>query len=173
LLHLFGFLSSHSAHDARSQEPTASTASSKAVLHTIRFSVSFRNLHYLSVALRSSRSCLGVLPRHPSPLIFLYITCLRRQILRKMSLVQSALLSYIVCRMVLSSLILFNTPSFLLRSFHLISSLLQYHISNIKVISELLSKVSKLQHLTKLSQLQHFAISFLKVQFSDENSSSC
>ena len=63
---------------------TISTASSKAVLHTVRFSVSSFNFHYLFVALSSSRSCLPFLPRHSKPLIFLSVTCLRRQFLRKM-----------------------------------------------------------------------------------------
>ena len=56
--------------------------------------------------------------------------CLRRQFLRKMSPIQLAFLPFTVCTIVLSSLTLSNTNSFLTRSVQLIFSiLLQHHVS--------------------------------------------
>jgi hypothetical protein len=60
----------------------------KWVLHTVWFSASSFNFQYPLVSLRSSSSCLRLLPRLPVtsilPSIFPSITCFRRQFLRKM-----------------------------------------------------------------------------------------
>jgi hypothetical protein len=58
-------------------------------------------------SLRSSSSCLRLLPRPPSliPSIFPSTTCVRRQFLRKMWLIQSVVLHFIARRISLSSFI--------------------------------------------------------------------
>jgi hypothetical protein len=83
------------------------------------------------VFFQGQSSFLRLLPRIPvtylHPSIFPSMTCFRMQILRKMWPIHLAL--FVVCRIFLSSLILFNPSSFLTRSVQMISILLQHHIS--------------------------------------------
>ena len=78
--------------------------------------------------LRSSSSCLPILPRLSVtsilPSIFPSLTCFRRQFLRKLWPILSAFLLFIVCRIFLSCLALCNTYSFFTLSVHLIYSIL-------------------------------------------------
>jgi hypothetical protein len=64
----------------------------KPVLHAVRSSASSFNFLYPLYSLRSSSSCLRLLPRLPFtsilPTIFPWITCYRRQLLRKMRQIQ-------------------------------------------------------------------------------------
>ena len=80
----------------------------KRVPHRVRSSASYSNYQYLSLCLRSSSSCLRLLPRLPVTSIlsaFLpSITCFRRQFLRKMWRIQLAFLLFILCKIFLSSL---------------------------------------------------------------------
>ena len=82
-------------------------------------------------SLRSSSSCLRLLPRLPVtsilPSIFLSITCCRRQFLRNMWLIQ--LLCFIVCGKFLSSLTLCKIHFSNNRCQMILSILLQHHIS--------------------------------------------
>jgi hypothetical protein len=74
----------------------------KRVLHWVRSSASSFNFQYLLFSLRSSSSCLCLLPRLPVIYIlssnFPSITCFRRQFLRKKWPIQLAFLLFIVCR---------------------------------------------------------------------------
>ena len=71
----------------------------------MRFNPSCFNFQYSLVSLRSSNSCLRLLPRPPSLLtsIFPSVTCFRRQFLRKMWRIQSAFLHFTARRIFLSS----------------------------------------------------------------------
>jgi hypothetical protein len=105
----------------------------KRVIQTQQSSASFFKFQDILVSLRSSSSCLCLLPRLPGHFIFLStfpsMTYFRRQFLGKMRPIQLSLLSHILCRIFLSSLILCNTSSFLTRSVQLTSSILvQHHI---------------------------------------------
>jgi hypothetical protein len=57
-------------------------------LHVLRYSASSFDFHYPLVSLKSSSSCSRLLPRLPItynfPSIFPSVTCLKRQLLRKM-----------------------------------------------------------------------------------------
>lgn len=87
----------------------------------------------LLFSIRSSSSCLPLLPRRLFPSIFPLIMCLRRQFLRQVWPVQLAFLHFIVYRMFLSSLTSCNT-SFLSRSVQTIFCILpQYYISALSV----------------------------------------
>jgi hypothetical protein len=91
---------------------------------------------YPFISLRPSSSFSHFLPPHLPvtsiiPCIFLSITCLRRQFLRKMWPIHSTFLLFIVCRTFLFSFTLCNTSPFLTRSVQLISILLQHHISKL------------------------------------------
>ena len=107
------------------------------LLHTVRSSAFSSNLQYPHFSLRSSSSCLPLLPRLPItstlPSIFPSIPCFRRQFLRDMWPIQLAFLLFIVCSIFLSSLSLCNTSSFLTRSVQLIFSILlqHHHISQL------------------------------------------
>jgi hypothetical protein len=96
----------------------------------VRSSASSFNPQYPLVFLRSSCSCLRLLPRLPITSIlasnFPSITCFRRQFLRKMWRIQLAFLLFIVCTIFLSSLTLRNTSSFLTRSVQLIFSIFHF-----------------------------------------------
>ena len=90
----------------------------------------------LSISLRSSSSCLCILPHLPIisilPSTFTSITRFRRQFLCKVWPIQLAFLLFIVSGIFLSSLTQSNTSSFLIRSVKLIFSiLLQHHISKL------------------------------------------
>jgi hypothetical protein len=96
----------------------------KRVLHRVRSSASSFNFQYLLFSLRSSSSCLRLLPR--LPVIFIRpsnipsITCFRRQFLLKMWPIQLLYVRYSSPP---------YTSSFLTRSVQLIISiLLQHHI---------------------------------------------
>jgi hypothetical protein len=85
----------------------------KWVLHRVQYIASTCNFQSLLVSLRSSSSCLRLLPHLAITCIFPSITCFRRQFLHKMWPIQLASLLFIVCRMFLSSFTLYNTSSFL------------------------------------------------------------
>ena len=68
----------------------------KRVLQTVRSSVSCFEFQYIS--LKSSSSRLRLLPLLLVPSIFLSITCLIRQFLRKMSQIQLVFFVFIACR---------------------------------------------------------------------------
>ena len=107
----------------------------KPVLHTVRSSVSSFSFHHTVISLRSSSSCIRLLPRvHVTstlPSIFPSRTCFSRQLLRKVWPIQSAFLLFNVCTIYFSSFAVYNT-SFFTRSGQLISSiLLQHHIAKI------------------------------------------
>jgi hypothetical protein len=82
----------------------------------VRSSVFAFNFQYPLVSLRSSSSCLPLLPCHPITTlprsIFPPIRCFRRQSLRKMWPIQLAFLLFIVYKMLFSSFVLCNTLSF-------------------------------------------------------------
>ena len=89
----------------------------------------------LSISLRSSCSCLTLLPRLPVTSIlsstFHSITCFRRRFLCNMWLIELAFLLFAVCMIFFSFLTLCNTSSFLAWSVQLIFSiLLQHQIPN-------------------------------------------
>ena len=91
----------------------------KRVLHSKRSSASSFNFWYPLFSLRSSSSCLRLLARLPVTSIFPYTFALttrfRRQFLRKMRPIQLAFLPFVVCRIFLPFLTLYNTSSFLTR----------------------------------------------------------
>ena len=96
----------------RSSSYDSSAVSSKASSHRVRFSAFSFNFQYPLVSLRSSRSCLRLLPRLPLTYMFYSIltsiTCFRRQFLRKMWPIQLAYLTSILCRIFLSFFSLCN-----------------------------------------------------------------
>jgi hypothetical protein len=82
--------------------------------------------------LRLLSSCLRILPCPLVTSMFPEGTCFRRQFIHKMRLIRLAFLRFVVQRMSVSSLTLFNTCSFLTRSVQLIFSiLLQQYISKL------------------------------------------
>jgi hypothetical protein len=90
------------------------------------------NFQYLLASLRSSKSCLRLLPRLHFPIIFPPMMCFRRQFLRNMCPIQLAFFRLIVWIMFLCSFILCNIASLFKRSIQLIFSiLLQHHISEL------------------------------------------
>jgi hypothetical protein len=100
-------------------------------ISSVPSSASSFNLQYPFPSLRSSTSCLDLLPhlRPFYPPFFTSIMCCRRQFLHKTWQIQLAFLPFIVCRIFLSSLILCNTSSFLTWLTQLIFFiLLQHHI---------------------------------------------
>ena len=107
----------------------------KRFLHILRSRAFSFKWEYPRLSLRSSSSFLRLLLRllvtTISPFIFPSITCFRKQqFLRKMWPIQSAFHFLISCRIILCSLTLSNTSSFLTWSVQLIFSiLLQHHIS--------------------------------------------
>ena len=96
---------------------TGPTLLPKRFPHIVRSRASSFKLEYPLLSLRSSSSFLRLLPRHlvtsVSPFIFPSITCIRRQIRRKMWPLQLAFRFLISCRIFLCSLTLSNTSSFL------------------------------------------------------------
>jgi hypothetical protein len=105
----------------------------KRVLRTVRSSASSFNFEYPFASLRSSSSCLRLLPHlavlHIPRSIFPSIMCIRRPMLRKMWPIQLAFLLFLVCRIFLSCL----TPcsiSFLIRSVQLIFSIFRQHLTS-------------------------------------------
>jgi hypothetical protein len=72
------------------------------VLQRVRDSASHFSLQYLLHFLRSSNSCLLLLPLRPVTSIFPSITCFRRLFLHKMWPIQLSIYSFFVCRMFLS-----------------------------------------------------------------------
>ena len=108
----------------------------KRFLHIVLSRASSFNSQYPLLSLRSSSNFLLLLPcllvTSICPFIFPSITCFRRHFLSKMWPIQLAFRFIISCRIFLSSLTLSNTSSFLIRSVHLIFSiLLQHHISKL------------------------------------------
>ena len=140
------------AHSFFSLSNDRSVASSKRVIHRVRSGASSFNFHYSVVSVKSSSSCLRLLPRPPVtciPFIFLTIMCFRRQFLCKMWSGQLAFLLFVVCRTFLSSSTLclrfthdrsnWSSPAFSSTTFQ-----------NFSDISELFSEESKFQHYTVL-----------------------
>jgi hypothetical protein len=74
----------------------------KRVLHSVRSTVSSFNFQYPLISLRSSSSCLCLLPRLPItsilPPIFPSVTGFRRQFVRKIRPIQLVFLLFTVCR---------------------------------------------------------------------------
>jgi len=95
------------------------------VLQTWWNNASCFNTRYLLIFLTSSSSCLRILSRllvtFILPSIFPSITCFISQFLHKLWPIQLAFLLLTACRILLSSLTLCNTSSFLTRSVQLIS----------------------------------------------------
>ena len=128
----------------------------KPFLQGVRSSASYFSFQYPLVSLRSSSSCLLLLPRlsitSSLPSIFPSITCFRRQFPRKMWPIQLAFLLFTICRIFLSSLTLCTASSY----FHTIGSNWRSKYSNSTTfqnspdISDILSEVSKFQHHAKL-----------------------
>jgi len=103
-------------------------------LHRMRSSSSSFSLQYPLISLRSSSSCLRLLPRLPVtyiiPPFFPSMTCFRRQFLREIWQIQLAFLCCAVCRIFLSSLTYgiplhfscdrsdWSSPSFSITTFH-------------------------------------------------------
>ena len=107
----------------------------KPVLLRVWSSASSFKLQYPLFPVRSSNSCLRLIPRLPInsflSYIFHSIMCLISQFQRERWPIQSAFPLLIVCMIFLSSLTLCNTSSFITRSVHLVfSTLLLHHISN-------------------------------------------
>ena len=105
----------------------------KRALHIVRSKASSFKWEYPLFPLRSSNSCLRLLPCLPvtsiPPCIFPSVTRCRRQFLRKIWPIQFAFLLRISCRLFLCSLTLSNTYSFLTWSVQLLFYiLLQHHI---------------------------------------------
>ena len=108
----------------------------KPALHIVRSRASSFKWEYPLLSLRSSSSFLCLLPHLPvtsiPPCIFPSITRCRRQFLRKMWPIQFAFCLHISRRILLCSLTLSNTSSFLTWSVQLIFSiLLRHHISKL------------------------------------------
>jgi len=108
----------------------------KRALHIVRSRASSFKWEYPLLSLRSSSSFLRLLLRLPAtsiPLfIFPSITRYRRQFLRKIWPIQFAFRLRISCRVLLCSLTLSNTSSFLTWSVQLIFSIvLQHHVSKL------------------------------------------
>jgi hypothetical protein len=85
----------------------------KRVLLRVRSSASSFNFQYLLFSLRLSSSCLRLLlllsVTSILPSIYPSVTCFKMQFLSKMWQIQLAFLLFIVCRIFLSSLTLYNT----------------------------------------------------------------
>jgi len=107
-------------------------------LHIVRSRASSFKWEYPLLSLRSSSSFLCLLPRllvtSISLFTFPWITCFRRQFLRKMWPIQLAFHFLISCRIFLCSLTLSNTSSLLTWSVQFIFSIhLQHHISKLSM----------------------------------------
>jgi hypothetical protein len=99
---------------------------------SVRFRPYAFNFQYLFVFLRSSCSCVCLLPRLPVSSTFSSITCFRKQFLCKMWPIQLDFLHFTVRRVFLYALTLCNASSFLTRSVKLtFCILLQHHISKL------------------------------------------
>ena len=142
----------------------------------MRSSASSFNFQHLHFSLRSSSSCLHLLPGLTA-LMFPSITYFRRQFLRKMCPIQLAFLLFIVCGIFLSSLTLCNTSSFLTRSVQLIFySFLQHHISNLsslQVLRQPSDSSTSSEHFA--AELQFFGLltAEARVLFQDSSRSIC
>ena len=106
---------------------------SKRVRYKVQSCAYSFSFQYPLLPLRSSSSCLRLLPRPPVtsvlPSIFTSIPCIRRQFLRKMWPNQSALLLFIARTIILPSSTQRNSASFDTRSVQSIFSILpQLHI---------------------------------------------
>ena len=136
----------------------------------MRSRVSSFKWEYPLLSLRSSSSILRLFARllvtSISPFIFHSITCFRRQFRRKMWQIQLAFRFLISCRILLCSLTLSNTSSFLTWSVQLISILLQHHISKLsrRFWSAARSVQVSASHKTML-QMWHFTSFFIFATF--------
>jgi hypothetical protein len=112
------------------------------VFQKVRSWASSFNFQYLLASLRSSNSCLRLLPRHLVPLIFPSIMWLRRQFLRNMCPIQLAFLRLIVWRMFLPSFTLCTTAYYLRGQSNLASpSFTSTTFQNFPGTSDLVSKM--------------------------------
>jgi hypothetical protein len=87
----------------------------KPVLHRVRSSAFPFEFQVPLLSLRSTNSCLRVLPRLSVTSIFPAVTRFRSRFLRKMRGHQLPVLLFVWCRIFVSSLTLCNTSSFLTR----------------------------------------------------------
>ena len=133
-IYIYIYISSSSSSSVICQM-TGPKPLAKLFLHVVQSRVSSFNSEYPLLSLRSSSNFLRLLPcllvTSICPFIFHSITCFRSQFLHKMWPNQLAFHFIISCRMFLCSLILSYTSSFLTWSVHLISILLQHHISKL------------------------------------------
>ena len=101
-----------------------------------RYSASTFYFQYPLISLRSSSSCLLLLPRlsvtSGLASVFPSIACFRRQFLRKMCPKHVAFLLFIVCRIFLSSLTLRNACSVFTRSVQLIRAVKEGNAAKIR-----------------------------------------
>jgi hypothetical protein len=121
------------AGDVRGQLLWQVVASSRQNSPQIVLSASSLNFQCLLFSLTSSSSCLRPLPRLQIisilPSNFPSVTCFRSQFPRNRSPIQLASIRFVVPRILLSSLTLFNTSSCFTRSVQpIFSVLLQLHI---------------------------------------------
>ena len=99
--------------------------------HTAQFSAASFNFHYPVVSLRSSSSCIRLLPPLPVNSLFPSIACFRRQFLRYMWPILLTFLRFIVRRM-LVYLTQCNTSSLFTGSLQMIFSIIfRHHISKL------------------------------------------
>ena len=152
-LHLFCV----AIHSIRCLSTTSPQPLPKIVLQGLSsIALSFK-FQYLQFSLNSTNS-LRLLPRLLVPSIFPSIACFRSQFLHKMRPIQLTFLHFTVCRIFLCSLTVCNTSSFLTRSSPAFYSTT---FQNFPVLSYLLYKMSKFQHITQLCS-KHFSSFFLK-----------
>jgi len=139
----------------------------KPVLHRLRFSFSSSSFQNSLISLRSSSSCLRLLPLLPVtsilPSTFLSLMCFRKQFLRKMWPVHLAFLLITVCRIFLSFVTLCNNSLLLKRSARLISLLPQHHITNLPMYFLSTLRIVQVSAPYKaMFQVQHCTSSFFK-----------
>ena len=135
----------------------------KPVLRTVRSSASFFSFRYPFFSLRSSSSCLRLLPPLPINYILLAIfpstPYFGRQFLRKIWPLQLIFLLFIVFRIFLP--VLYSVPT---RSVQLIFSiLLQHHISKLsKYFSSTFRSVQDSEPYNSMHQMYHITSFILK-----------
>jgi len=140
-----GWIYSFNCSLSYNRSTACSKASSKQCDLVLLLSVSS-----ILISLRSSNSCLCLLPCLPVIFILPSITCCKRQFLCKMWPIQLAFLLYIACGTFLSSLTPCNTLNFSHDRYSWSPSFSSNTFQNFPGISRLLSQVSKFQCDTKL-----------------------
>ena len=105
----------------------------------------------IDFSLKSYSGCLCLLPCLLTTSTSPPMTCFARQFLPKMWPMQLAFLRFIICRLLLSSWILFNIATFFTRSAQMIFYiLLQQHIKSFQGIADLRFEFPKCHHQAKL-----------------------